>query len=943
MKRRTYIRLNAVFPVEFQFLDPKTSAEISDIKQGFTRNISKGGICLEVNNLEESLERILKESNTKLKLTLHIPLGYKEIKATANIAWYEKIKDSHPNQYLIGLAFLNIDPKDRRRIYFHARRISLAPKLVAAIVLLLIISASFFYISDLRSSMKNKKLMREIIQLSVGKIKLEKKILTFDKKQEDIAEKLLENQKKVKDYEERIKELEKMSIELKKKDEILVGFRQDKEEVKKTLKKTLHKKQKLFSSAISLSKETTSLRERIFKLSKDKMSAENNLKKLLSTFELLKNLTDWTKGDHFRLSTIHDREIFIDPIGMPFYSKGMIYAYGHDQGPLKDNLTLERIIEDISIIKSHGFNTLNLYGDKFLDEILTWCDKNKIAVYPRADYTNFSSIQNFSAQYPDFMDPRFRKLAKHSLDKLLTIIRNHHCILAIDIDQRWLFDIDYRGSKRSGIPKLGQKSLKYFPKWLKEKYKDIESLNEMWGKQYSNFEELLDDNDVVIDNYVRNLNKKPWRLDFVEYTLWTINDFLKDITSYIRTIDPYHLITYTSDLPEVIPFPISTLQNSGIDFISPVHFNSEEDFNRDWIGSAEFLYMTKWLHDLYNMPVYINDTGFRTTSLAQNPPNMTYAVAEEYNEAHVAELYFRQMSLMTTCPWIVGWAYFMLYDKLAEGDFGYIRDDGSLKPISFFGQFFNKELSPNMTAEKNPQLWIYYPYYALSSPFPSYQQYKSLVVILEDDFFTQYEALVQKALPNIANPTDKITKIAFLKELNSIFNATWVPFRFTADIPSDKTIIILAGKALEQLSKKDRLLLSAKKTITFGLIGIKNERYHDTEPFCLSVMGIQLNSPIEERITINASITVSMNDTVVSGVSPYVVLLTKEEIGKCNILATFSDNNPAIIQSQDKKHIAFLYDPLTWSGKQEEMSRSVKEHAKIMKEIIKKKLPIYRQ
>jgi len=82
-------------------------------------------------------------------------------------------------------------------------------------------------------------------------------------------------------------------------------------------------------------------------------------------------------------------------------------------------------------------------------------------------------------------------------------------------------------------------------------------------------------------------------------------------------------------------------------------------------------------------------------------------------------------------------------------------------------------------------------------------------------------------------------------------------------------------------------------------------------------------------------VSVSMDGVVVSGVTPLMFSLTKEEIGNCYILATFSDNSPAIIQSQDKKHTAFLYDPLTWSGKPEEISRKVKEHARMIKKIIK--------
>src|SRR3989338_1959343 len=130
VEHRKYIRLNVIFPVEFQFIDPETAGSVSEIKQAFTRDVGKGGICLEVNNLEEGLEQIIKEGRAKLDIRLHIPLSVPETKAIAKIAWYEKIKAGYPNKYLIGLSFLQIDPKNTKRIYFHAKRIILTPAII---------------------------------------------------------------------------------------------------------------------------------------------------------------------------------------------------------------------------------------------------------------------------------------------------------------------------------------------------------------------------------------------------------------------------------------------------------------------------------------------------------------------------------------------------------------------------------------------------------------------------------------------------------------------------------------------------------------------------------------------------------------------------------------------------------------------------------------------
>lgn len=647
---------------------------------------------------------------------------------------------------------------------------------------------------------------------------------------------------------------------------------------------------------------------------------------------------DWRQGGYFKIGIINEREIFIDPLGKPFYSKGMIYAYGPDRGPLKHNLTAQRVIDDLILIKGHGFNTLNLYGNRFLEEILSWCEKNKIAVYLRTDYTNLPTLPQELAQFPDFMDPQFREMAKHSFDGLLNITKNYHSVLAIDMDQRWLFDVDYHGRERFGVPKLGPKSIEYLPLWLKRKHKDIETLNRAWNKEYHSFDEVLKDRDVIIGNYIRDLDCMPWRVDFVEYTLWTINDFLKELTGYMRTIDPYHLITYTTDLPEVIPFPISTKENSGIDFISPVHLNSKEDFFRDWIGNGELLYMTKWLNDLYDMPVYISDTGFRTSPLQQNPPNMNYALAERNNETHVAELYLREMSLISIYPWTLGWAYFKLYDKLLEGDFGYIRDDRSLKPVSKLGQYINNRFSINRNKEKEPVVWIYYPAHALASPYPSYQQYKSLVLMLEEDFLSQHEKMVKETLRYVRRPSNKISQNRLLTKLSQTFNGKWLPFAFTSKIPNDDRPVILAGRALEQLTQNDRILLATKRTITIGPIGINDERFNDTKDLYLDLVGIRLNKSVESRIIKDSSVTISMGEIECSGLTPWMILIDREELGDCKVLASFSTGYPAIVQSNDGRHIAFLYDSLTWDGKGKEISRKVSEHAKMLMEILRKEV-----
>ncbi|MFC1624255.1 PilZ domain-containing protein [Candidatus Omnitrophota bacterium] len=284
-ERRKYIRLNVVFPVEFQFLDPETGGSISDIKQGFTRDVGKGGICLEVNNIEEGFEEILRLKKARLDLRLHIPLGKREVKAVASIAWHEKIKAGYPNKYLVGLSFREIDPKEGNRVYLHAKRISLTPKVVSIFILSLIVGLAYFYTSGLKLRIENKKLVTKFVEISAVRSKFQKDIIDFDRERKEIEKSLLENQEKIKQYKDRVKDAKKISLELRKKDKLLEDFEKDSLEIKERLKEALSEKHKSFNKVTLLSKEAEYLKKRITRLSKDSVSAEDSLKELLSSFE----------------------------------------------------------------------------------------------------------------------------------------------------------------------------------------------------------------------------------------------------------------------------------------------------------------------------------------------------------------------------------------------------------------------------------------------------------------------------------------------------------------------------------------------------------------------------------------------------------------------------------------------------------------------------------
>ena len=154
---------------------------------------------------------------------------------------------------------------------------------------------------------------------------------------------------------------------------------------------------------------------------------------------------------------------------------------------------------ELQRIKDLGFNTLNLYGDQLIPEMLKWCDEHELAVYFRTSYYSLPDFPGDLKEYPDYMDPVFRRRAQESYTNFLAQIEGHPSVLAIDMDHRWLFPLDWSGAVRFDTPKLRPHAVAYFPRWLAERYGSIAALNAAWHADYGSFDDVLKDPDLLIN------------------------------------------------------------------------------------------------------------------------------------------------------------------------------------------------------------------------------------------------------------------------------------------------------------------------------------------------------------------------------------------------------------------------------------------------------------
>ena len=162
--KREYIRLDSIFPVEFQFLTADTYKVFGNWRQAFTADVSEGGLCISASGLDEHELNWLKDSsNFVLGLKIHIPLFGVPISAMAKIAWISQDSGSLTGAYSIGLKYALIDMKDKKRIMRLAYGKMIMPRLMLWLFAALFVVFALFGYHNFELSLAHQKLIEEII------------------------------------------------------------------------------------------------------------------------------------------------------------------------------------------------------------------------------------------------------------------------------------------------------------------------------------------------------------------------------------------------------------------------------------------------------------------------------------------------------------------------------------------------------------------------------------------------------------------------------------------------------------------------------------------------------------------------------------------------------------------------------------------------------------
>ncbi len=292
--RRQYKRLEHIFPVEFRFLDA-AGKPVSEWYQAFTQDISRGGICLIVNNIQFGDAKYLADKDVVIALHINIPLGADAVKASARLAWFKTTRTEPSLQYVLGVTYEKIDAAGNERIlkYVNARKFIKALAITFTLFLSVALVWAGFYNARLRYA--NEKLLMSL-SANINQQRMLRQGSESLKSQIKETEFLLsQSERKIEMLSRRLLELGQDDGETKAKLKGTIDlFKKYQDKIREDLSGLVAKKVKVDGDVTAKTQEASLLEKKILdKLYRWLLVHQNNNTGLVASFEGDKDVTDW--------------------------------------------------------------------------------------------------------------------------------------------------------------------------------------------------------------------------------------------------------------------------------------------------------------------------------------------------------------------------------------------------------------------------------------------------------------------------------------------------------------------------------------------------------------------------------------------------------------------------------------------------------------------------
>ncbi len=182
--------MNTVFPVEFEILPRNGQKNGSKLLQGFTRDVSTGGMCIELKSFGKEIEKLLQDPEANLHLVINPTFSKDPIQARARVAWLKREETTSLTKFLIGVAYTEIDGRARGRLIGYAKRLIWIPRVTAAAVAVVIVLSSGLFLHNQKLMMENRKLVHQLVQSAEKKSGVASDIYLLQKRKTDLDREL---------------------------------------------------------------------------------------------------------------------------------------------------------------------------------------------------------------------------------------------------------------------------------------------------------------------------------------------------------------------------------------------------------------------------------------------------------------------------------------------------------------------------------------------------------------------------------------------------------------------------------------------------------------------------------------------------------------------------------------------------------------------------------
>ncbi|MEW5758813.1 MAG: hypothetical protein AB1755_05040 [Candidatus Omnitrophota bacterium] len=203
-ERRNFIRLDRIFPVEIQLIDPHNQNILTEWQQAFTDNVSKGGICLIINQPCGIVKGIFEKIQPDFDLKIFIPFNKTPIKAKGQFRWLVKKKLDELDQYIIGVSYKEIHASDNKKIIHYAYLKKLTPIFALGIIAILLASITFSFYFNIKLIKSNLGLAHDLFSILHKSRKAKNTIKEIKKEKDELDLKLSELAIKGKNLNERL-------------------------------------------------------------------------------------------------------------------------------------------------------------------------------------------------------------------------------------------------------------------------------------------------------------------------------------------------------------------------------------------------------------------------------------------------------------------------------------------------------------------------------------------------------------------------------------------------------------------------------------------------------------------------------------------------------------------------------------------------------------------